>query len=317
MIALGWGPAVASAQAPAYCEEWWGSGAEPYPYPLGGIAHNLPECRVGVGGTEDLGTSAWRLRDGRRLSMRRSLGTLEPNPAEGGRVRWPLLDSSGRPLAVLERRSNHWATTHPDTGRVVHRDFVLGPRALVVQGRGCMVDDALESRHALIAFPSHARTTLPGGASLVPFQIRAFVDRAALPARDARDRPVRDAVDSYRTGCDEAEGRAGPPRVAEDPAFELRRQGFLGEDGLRRPYATYNVKGAYGGARYLMVNTTGVHGGGIVRGVVRAGDRLARLDGLGYCDPNAAGGRPLARWSYVRAPGTRLGGWIADRCGER
>jgi hypothetical protein len=289
-------------------------GAEPYPYPFRGIAHDLPECRVGEGGTEDLGTLAWRERDGRRLSMRRWLEVLEANPAEGGRVRWRLLDSLGRPLAVLERHPDHWVATHPETGAIIHRDATLGPRALVVQGRGCMVDDALESRHALIAFPAHARTTLPGGASLVPFQIRAFVDRAALPARDARGRPVRDAVDSYRVGCDPGEGAPEPPRPAADPAFDPSEDHFLGEDGLRRPYATYNVKALYESARYLMVNTTGVHGGGIVRGVVRARDPLARLDAFGYCDPNAMGGRSLARWSYVRAPRTRLGGWIAERC---
>jgi hypothetical protein len=84
---------------------------------------------------------------------------------------------------------------------------------------------------------------------------------------------------------------------------------------MARTYATYNVKRRYRGARYLLVNTTGVHGGGIVRGVLRADDPVSVVDALGYCDPNAVGGEPVATWSLVRLPGTRLEGWLPNRCG--
>jgi hypothetical protein len=179
-----------------------------------------------------------------------------------------------------------------------------------------MVDDALESRHALIAFPGHGLSTLGADASMVRVQIRAFIDRRALPERNDQRRPIRGAVDDFRVGCGQSSAPAGPARPLEDPRFDWRRHEFVGEDGLARTYATYNVKWLYGGARYLNVDTTGVHGGGIVRGLIRARDPVEHIDALGYCDPNAAGGDPVATWSYSRVAGTRLEGWLADRCAE-
>jgi hypothetical protein len=65
----------------------------------------------------------------------------------------------------------------------------------------------------------------------------------------------------------------------------------------------------------MLANTLGVHGGGVVRGVVRAGDAFARADGFGYCDPNVPDGEPgRVRWSYGRVAGTRLRGWLPEGC---
>ena len=148
----------------------------------------------------------------------------------------------------------------------------------------------------------------------MPFQIRAFV--TARPSRHSTPVAGSAAPRSTPTAWAATRARAArsPPAWPATPGFDPLTHAFAGEDGLGRPYATYNVKSLYGGARYLMVNTTGVHGGGIVRSVLRGREPVARLDGFGYCDPNALGARPVARWSYVRAPGTRLGGWIADGC---
>jgi len=86
-------------------------GSPPTPNGFQGVEFNLPECRLGARGTADVGTHALLPR---RINMRRALGFLEPSPAAGGRVRWPLVDSFGRPLALLERHADRWETTDPD-----------------------------------------------------------------------------------------------------------------------------------------------------------------------------------------------------------
>jgi hypothetical protein len=89
---------------------------------------------------------------------------------------------------------------------------------------------------------------------------------------------------------------------------------FIGEDGHTRHYRTaYRAHANYGGAIYLMVDTTGVHGGGIVRAVVAAGDPFAALDQFGYVDPNHVPAGAGARWRYGHVPGTRIFGWFPER----
>jgi hypothetical protein len=305
------GSSAEAAQAPAACD--WTDGARPYPYPFRGRANNLPDCRQGRAGTQDLGRDAW-IQRGRRLNMRRSLDFLEGNPDENGREYWPLVDSLGRRLAILERHSNRWDLHDPDTGRTIYSDSSRDSDQLLVQGRGGMRTEALMRAHALIAFRANDRRRLPRGASIVPFQLRAFISRRALPPRNRRGQAIRSAVGRYDVGTGGSTLRpAGSDRL-RDPGFAAVDR-FVGEDGLRRTYATYNAKAPFGGAIYLLVNTPGVHGGGIVRGVVRVGDSFERADGFDYCDPNVPSGSPaIARWSYGRLSGTRLWGWIPARC---
>lgn len=253
--------APAAASHPA-CPEW-SDGLAAYPYGFQGVEYNLPECRLAARGTPDSGTHALVPQ---RINMRRPLGFLEPNPDAGGRVRWPLVDSFGRPLAVLERHADRWETTDPDTGTVIYRDFTLSRRQLTVQGRGCMADDALESEHALVAFNALDRRTLPPGATIVPFQVRAFLPRAALPAANEAGAPIALEVDLFAAGCGPPAAAAAAAEEVEDPNFDSDLEQFYGQDGIARTYATYNVKHKYANARYFLIDSTGVGGGGIVRG---------------------------------------------------
>ena len=66
----------------------------------------LERARAGSRGAEDLSIDVWRSR-GIELNLRLPLRGLERNPEEGAR-RWPMLDSLGRPLLVLELRGFPW-----------------------------------------------------------------------------------------------------------------------------------------------------------------------------------------------------------------
>ena len=289
----------------------WEQPGTAYGYPFGNAPFGLPDSRIGRAGALDAGTQALA-RSGRRINMRLTLDTLERNPEESGRRRWTLVDSLGRELAVIEQHRDRWELSEPQDGPVIYRDGRRSRGHLLVQGRGCMADDDLEERHALVAFNASDRSTIPPAASIIPYRLRAFIDRRALPRRTGLTR-VRGAVDDFAAGRGESPEAAGTPATLEDPGFGHTER-FLGTDGRRRTYATYNAKRPYAGAIYLSINTTGVHGGGIVRGVARAGDELELLDEIGYCDPNAASGTPIAGWNYGRVAGTRLEGWIPERC---
>jgi hypothetical protein len=182
-------------------------------------------------------------------------------------------------------------------------DVVLGedddPR-LELQGRGAMVDDALERRHALVAVKAGVR-------------IRAFVETRALPSRNARGQSIREAVGDYDTGHGGSSLPTLPPRPLGDPDFATSER-FLGTDDIGRTYSTYNAKPHLGGAVYFMVNTTGVFGGGIVRGVARSSTMFQEADRMAECDPNVAAGDPaICRWVYGRIADTRMWGWVAER----
>ncbi len=289
----------------------WSDAEKPYPFSL--RTHDLPETRFARRRTEDLGTAAWAVR-GRYLHMRRPLDFLQGNPSARGRQRWRLRDSLGRVLAVVEKHSNRWDVHDPETNDLIFSDYSLKANQLEVQGIGCMADEALEASHALVAFRATDRRSLGEDESIVPFQLRAFIPRVALPVRNRRDQPVRLNLARYDVGCGGSELPRRPAIRIGSPGFDSREDRFMGEDGRRRTYATYNGKAPYGGAIYVLANTTGVHGGGIVRGVAREGDVFEPIDGFDYCDPNVAAGEPRTRWTYGRVARSRLHGWLPTRC---
>ena len=288
----------------------WTDPVNAYPYPFeAGREHSLPTARRARLGTRDLGKGEWGER---RLHMRRAFAALERNPAEGGAVRWPLLDSLGRTLCVLEQGAGGVDVLDPQSGALVHREAGGAAEQFEAQGRACMQDAGLEARHALIKLRVIDRSALQYGASLVPYGLAGFVDRAALPTRNARRLAIRADVDGYRTGCGGSALATMSSAPIGDPGFDSRDR-FLGTDGIARTYATYNAKGPYDSARYVMMNTTGVFGGGIVRAVLRADDVFERLDEMAYPDPNAEQGVPICRWYYGRVAGTRIFGWVPER----
>ena len=302
----------------------WEQGDRPYPYPfpLGGDQLPerarpefwLPDSRQALGGTEDIGTQEWERR-GRKLNSRRRFDTLEQNPDRGNRRRWRMFDSFGRPLCFIEKHDDHWAMSD-EAGDELYRDRSKGWDQLELQGRGCMAEEALESTHALVAFRAHDRAKL-GGASLMPYQLRAFIPRPALPVQNARGQAIRGAVDDYSVGCGIAppgsEPASGSARPLGDPGFDSNEEKFLGTDGIDRTYATYNAKSPYAGAIYFLANTTGVRGGGIVRGVARPDDMFTPLDEFPYADPNVFHGEPVARWRYGQIGEANMWGWVPHR----
>jgi hypothetical protein len=72
----------------------------------------------------------------------------------------------------------------------------------------------------------------------------------------------------------------------------------------------------------LMLNTTGVAGGGIVRAIVPSNSRFVELDHFTYRDPNVLCSRvgpgrveanAMAQWMYVRVAHTDIEGWVPFR----
>ena len=110
----------------------WDHGDRPYDYPfsLDGdqLPRNalegcwLPDVRRALGGTEDIGTQAWKQR-GRDPNARRWFDTLEPNSGRGDRRRWRMFDSFGEELCIIEHDDGCWAISDLD-GKEFYRDSV-------------------------------------------------------------------------------------------------------------------------------------------------------------------------------------------------
>lgn len=271
---------------------------------------NLPLERKGQRGTRDVGTEGWRRR-GKKLHMRRDFSELTKNPSEGGKRRWPLFDSMGRKLCYIEQHSNGWQMRDPRSNKLLYSDRSLDSDQLEIQGEASMESAHAERGMALIKFRANDRSTLAPGQSVVPFGLAAFIPRQALPATNERRQAIRADVGRYRTGA--GSSRLTPLRTITlaSPGFSSDEK-FVGTDGIERSYATYDAKNPYRGAQYIMVNTTGVKGGGVVRAVARAGDQFEVLDEMPRPDRNALGAFG-ARWIYGRLAGTRIHGWIPLR----
>lgn len=263
---------------------------------------DLPETRKGRRGTLDIGSDTYK-RKGRKLHMRKKIGKLARNPRYGNRVRWPIVDSLGRKMCIIERTGRGWEIRDPQTNRLIYLDRTPDADQIEVQGRACMKSDGLESRYCLIKFRANDRGNIKDGESITQYAFSGFIHRDALP------KAIRRRVDDYRTGSGASKLTPLRRTRLKDPGFPANAR-FRGEDGLEgRHYSTYNAKRPYKGAQYVMVNTTGVHGGGVVRAVLREGDRFEVLDEQPRVDRNTVEGPPV-RWVYGRIAGTRIHGWV-------
>jgi hypothetical protein len=273
---------------------------------------DLPDVRHARLGTRDEGHDAL----GRKVHMRLFLTALEGNPREDGRQRWPIVDSLGRPMCILERHSNRWDVHHPETNELIYRDTTLDEEQLELQGQACMQDEALERTHALLKFRANDDSGLPAAEkSTIPFAFAGFIRREAIPDRRGKGRAD---IQEYATGCGGSRLPVRATGPVGSPDFDSNKEKFVGGDGRARTLATYNAKRPYLGARYIMVNTTGVSGGGVIRAVIRAEDLFEHLDEFGYPDPNVAAGTPgLVRWVYGRIAGTRICGWLPQRAQQQ
>lgn len=282
-------------------------GRTAYPEP------NLPTCRVARRGTEDRGAH----KGGRYFPM------LEP---VDGQMLYPLTDSFDRPVATLSwsaqappgYRRNEWGwfVNGEWAGHDARRAFEVQSRAckLIAQPVTTTAPDGSpvtthqwvrDSNHVMIAFNPALGSPGRGFAprATARFRLRAFVDARAVPAKDLA------YAAKYDFGCGAT--ALGPLRGEERfsvPRFNSRygrhrrymRDFYFGELASRfgilpgqapvsnhHPLETYNPRRQFHRATYVMMSSTGVAGGGTVRGVARSGvDRFRAYDEMRYCDPN-------------------------------
>lgn len=295
-------------------------------------APNLPSCRIGLRGTED------------RTSRKASSFFEDLKPIDGQRS-YVLRDTFDRPVVTLEwkeespiaRLPNRWGWyVGPKwAGRDAERAFeVQGnacklkavPVPITVNGQVITTYQWVrDPQYVMIAYNPALGTTdrksRPNQTTALRF--RAFIDRRALPGW------ANMVANRYDFGCGSSALTPMIPQMQLGSYFFKsgygpRRQYIVGQyfgesaspmDLLpgetkihnNMPYNAYNPKPQFNNSVYTMINSTGVAGGGMVRGVARAGaDRFTLLDEMTYCDPNYTlrnmllkrHGRRVSKWSY-------------------
>lgn len=323
-------PGVPAAGKNAVLWKKLSSGGRRTHYP----APNLPSCRVGVRGSEDRMTR----------KVGRYLESLQPID---GAYSYAIVDSFGRELTTIHWEDDSLIRRHPERwGWYVGAKWAGhdATRAFEVQGSACKLAVMPETTvtgnppapvttyrwvrdpsFVMVAFNpvlgSPNRRYRPNRTSAL--KVRGFVDRRALPEW------MGEEADYHDFGCG---GTALTPFLAPqavaDHGFKSGygpdRQYMIGQyfgetavqlelvPGENRthnnmPYSVYNPKSQFNNATYAMVNTTGVAGGGMVRGVVRSGaDQITMYDEMSYCDPNFTlrnmllkrNGRRVSKWKY-------------------
>lgn len=266
----------------------------PYPSP------NLPACRVGRFGTEDRAAHKY----GKYFPM------LEP---VDGQTNYEFRDTFDRHVATLTWSPDPPVPYHPSKwgwfidGKWAGHDAT---RAFELQSNACKLVAAgnqwvRDPRYVMVAFApnlgSPGKGFAPRGAKSL--RVRAFLDRRAIPPA------LLPGADDYDHGCGSS---TLTPRLAQQtlkafyfdsgfgPDKSYLRGYYFGEGpttiavlpGESRLYNTYplnvyNPRPQYNHATYAMANTTGVAGGGIVRGIVQSTrDSFTLYDEMRYCDPN-------------------------------
>jgi hypothetical protein len=267
-------------------------------------APNLPSCRVGRFGTEDRATH----KGGQNFAM------LEP---VDGATTYEFKDTFDRRLATLT-----WNETPPDARRPSQWGWFIdgkwaghsATRAFEAQSNACKlvaqqtptgVRWVRDFRYTMVLFNpllgSPGKGYRPSGAKNL--RIRAFIDRRAVPTEAQAE------SDEHDFGCGESVLK---PRIAAQTLKDFQfHSGFgpgnsylrgyyfgegpttvaalPGETRVRNtyPFDVYNPRHQFNHATYTMVNTTGVAGGGMVRGVVQSTvDNFTLYDEMRYCDPN-------------------------------
>ncbi|MGH2906012.1 MAG: hypothetical protein ACRDKI_04495 [Solirubrobacterales bacterium] len=333
-VAAACNPASTSAAAPAFSPlDAWRSG-DAYSFPFNGYtpkgkgrvlwkkvssamrradypAPNLPSCRIGSRGSED------------RTSRKAGQYLETPLPIDGSRS-YTIVDTFDRPVTTIHWEEESLIARHPERwGWYVDAKWAGHDalRAWEVQGNACKLrfDQfqnawVRDANFVMVAFNpalgSQNRKDRPNKTAAL--RVRGFIDRRALPGW-ANYRANR-----YDFGCgsttltpqwgEQSLGQAyfesgygaGRHYVVGQYYGETAAQLNLlpGEVKVHNnmPYDSYNPKPQFGGAMYAMINTTGIAGGGMVRGIVRAGvDTFTLYDQMNYCDPNYTLGRVLLR----------------------
>lgn len=282
--------------------------ADPYPYGTSsGSGYNIPDCRYGYLGMPDR-------TDYDNKNANRAFDDLNQNPSYGNRRIWAITDSFWRTLGYIEHANGQWQVRYSPTGTVVFSQPYTSGR-LTLQGKACMDDESLRQNRAVVSFdPTDT------GHGEIEWRIRGFVLISALPS--AMQTIANDST--YDTGCPAPGDNGQSQTPITNPNYGAATERFVGEDDVDRAYQTWNAKANYGNAIYVARNTVGVHGGGAIVGVVRAGVDTAQIEGWeAYCDQNTkkTNGTTyphvMAWWiAAIYQNGTarsRLGGWVPVR----
>ena len=257
------------------------------------VGYRVVDCRLGRHGTPDLSRRGWRERVGAEVTISVRIRSLAPG-------RWPLLDSLGQPLGFVSfARGRMWLLT------LGGRRFRAG--VVNVRGRGCAARSAQQRRFTLVQVI--ARRAPSSGT-------QGFVDTRALDPHSASGRAALRAFRRQRgTGCGPRGVERGRVRPLRDPRVGAVAHARL-SSGALNTVTEYDAKPVFGNVVYFSSNTTSVLVGGIARGMVRVGTRVAPVDSFRACDPNSDGTLTWRYWSIRtgRRARPRLYGWIPARC---
>lgn len=266
--------------------------------------HRVADCRTARHGAPDLSRAAWRALRGAEVTISRRIGRLAPNPDAGGARTWPLIDSLAQPMGRLEQEEG---------GRFALRALDGTPYRATrvnIRGRGCAASTRQMNTFPLVQVI--ARQAAAGGT-------QAFVAAAAIDRGTASGAGALKAFGAQRgTGCGPSRREIGRVRRLANPDVGRTAHARL-SDGTINSVTEYDAKPAFGNVVYFMTNTTNVSVGGIARGMVRVGTRVAKADYVTTCDPNSDGTLTWRYWSIRTgvAAKPRLYGWIPGRCPRR
>jgi hypothetical protein len=265
--------------------------------------YRIADCRVAEHGTPDLSRTAWRALHGEEVTISSPVDGLAANPAAAGSMAWPLVDSLGKPIGLLDATPAGRFTLVGLNGTGYHATSVN------LRGHGCASSATQSADFPLVQIIAGKA---PSGGT------QAFIDEAALATSSSADTAALNAFTTQLgggTGC-------GPPgreisglRPLANPDVGPSAHARL-SNGQLNTVTEYDAKPAFGNVVYFMSNTTEVSVGGVARGMVRVGTPVAKVDTFTSCDPNSDATLIWRYWSiHTGNPANpRLYGWIPGVC---
>jgi hypothetical protein len=268
--------------------------------------HKIADCRVGRHGTPDLSRAAWRALRNAEVTISKRFDALAPNPAAGDTRSWPLIDSLAQPIGRLQTNA---------AGRfvlVALDGTVFRATTVNVRGHGCAASADQSARFFLAQIIAGKAD---GGGT------QAFLDSAAIDRSTPLGAVAFDALARQRgggTGCGPSGREIAKLRRLANPNVDPFAHARL-SNGAINDVREYDAKPDFGNIVYFMTNTTSVRVGGVARGMVRVGTRVAKVDTFASCDPSSDGTLTWNYWSIRTgvAARPRLYGWIPARCPVR
>ena len=268
--------------------------------------HKIADCRLARHGTPDLSRAAWRALRKAEVTISERFDALAPNPAASGARSWPLIDSLAQPMGRLEMNEAGRFTLLALDGTPYRATTVN------VRGHGCAAITEQSQRFPLVQIIAGKAN---GGGT------QAFLDGKAIDRSTPLGAVAFDAFAKQRGGgtlCGPRGKEVGRVRRLTNPNVDPYAHARL-SNGALNDVKEYDAKPDFGNVVYFMTNTTSVSVGGVARGMVRVGTRIAKVDAFDSCDPNSDGTLTWRYWSIRTglAARPRLYGWIPARCPKR